>query len=367
MNWNFWNRRYYLASLYTIIVVGLLITYWQSFYHPPKLMIMPLIWPFLIGLTLAYFFNFLMQLLEKRIKRRALALTLTYLLILLLILGFVLIVAPQISKAMGRFIEEFPDFSEQIITQVKTQLTNFNTAPEHIEAIQIYLEQQINQFVTFNQNIVSQLIENLVIIGETLKNVVLGFVLSIYILAKKEMLARQFTKLMIAVIGLEKQKNIHKWIVRTNEVFGKFFVGMMLNSLIVGIATMILLFIFQIPFAILIGFIVAITNIIPIFGPFIGAIPSAIMIFFISPTKALIFVILILIIQQIDANIITPKIIGDKIGIASLWVLVATLVFGYFWGIIGMIVGVPITAILIEITREIVNKRLKNGHTTSGK
>ena len=133
---------------------------------------------------------------------------------------------------------------------------------------------------------------------------------------------------------------------------------MALNSLIVGVLTTVMLFIFQIPFAILVGFIVALTNIIPIFGPFIGAIPSAIMIFFISPTKALIFTIIILIIQQVDANIITPKILGDKIGIASIWVLVSILVFGYFFGLVGMVIGVPITALLIEITREIVHSRL---------
>jgi len=362
MNWKFWNRRYYMASFYTLIVAGLLITYWKSFTHPTNFTIMPLIWPFLIGLSLAYLLNFLLRLFERKIKRRALSLTLTYLTVLLLILAFVLLIAPQISKAMGHFIEEFPDFSEQITTQVETQLGNFDLTEDHVGTVGTYLDDLINRFVTFNQNIVPRLIENLVIIGETLKNIVLGIVLSIYILAKKKMLAHQFSKLITAVIRSDKEKVMQKWLTRANQIFGKFFVGMLLNSLIVGVATIVLLFVFRIPFAILVGFIVAVTNMIPIFGPFIGAIPSAIMIFFISPTKALVFVILILIIQQVDANIITPKILGEKIGIPPIWVLVAILVFGYFFGIIGMIIGVPITALLIEIAREIVNNRLARVH-----
>lgn len=362
MNWRFWNRRYYIASFYTLIVAGLLITYWKSFTHPTGFAIMPLICPFLIGISLAYLLNFLLRLFERKIKRRSLSLTLTYLTVLALILTFVLLIAPQISKAMGHFIEEFPDFSEQITMQVETQLGNFDLTEDHVGTVRDGMDDLINRFVTFNQNIVPRLIENLVIIGETLKSIIVGIVLSIYILAKKEMLARQLSKLIIVAIGSKKQKILQKWLTRANQIFGKFFVGMLLNSLIVGVATIVLLFIFRIPFAILVGFIVAVTNMIPIFGPFIGAIPSAIMIFFVSPTKALIFVILILIIQQVDANIITPKILGEKIGIPPIWVLVAILIFGYFFGIIGMIIGVPITALLIEIVSETVNNRLANTH-----
>jgi len=270
----------------------------------------------------------------------------------------VLYLAPQVSDAMGHFIEEFPDYSEQIITQAESHLANFDITENHVDTIGASMDEMIVRFVTFNQNLVPELMEHLVAIGETLKNIILGIVLSIYILAKKEMLQRQFNLLLTAILGEEKQNILIKWTKRANKIFARFFAGMALNSLIVGILTTVMLFIFRIPFAILVGFIVALTNIIPIFGPFIGAVPSAIMIFFISPTKALIFTIIILVIQQVDANIITPKILGDKIGIAPIWVLVSILVFGYFFGLIGMIIGVPITALVIDITREIVCTKL---------
>ena len=358
MNWRFWNKRYYMAAGYTLTVILIAITYWKSFNTEKTFTIMPLLWPFIIGLLLAYLLNFLLRLYERKIKRRALSLALVYATVLLLILAFLFFLAPQVSDAMGHFIEEFPDYSEQIITQVETQLATFDLTENHVDTIGASMNEMIDRFVAFNQNLVPRIMEHLVIIGETLKNIILGIVLSIYILAKKEMLHRQFGKLLTALLGEEKQNILIKWLKRANQIFARFFAGMALNSLIVGILTTVMLFIFRIPFAILVGFIVALTNIIPIFGPFIGAIPSAIMIFFISPTKALIFTIIILVIQQIDANIITPKILGDKIGIAPIWVLIAILTFGYFFGIAGMIIGVPLTALIIEITREIVHSKI---------
>jgi len=354
MNWKFWNRRYYMASAYTLAVILIAITYWKSFDREPTFTIMSHLWPFIIGLSLAYILNFLLRLYERKIKHRSISLTLVYSTVLGLLLAFFFLLAPKVSDAMGYFIEEFPDYSEQIIAKVETYLANFDITENHVVTIGSSMSDVIDRFVAFNQNLVPRIMEHLVVIGETLKNITLGVVLSIYTLTKKETLQRQFKLVLTAMIGETKQEIFIKWTKRADKIFTRFFAGMALNSLIVGILTTVLLFIFQIPFAILIGFIVALTNIIPIFGPFIGAIPSAIMIFFISPTKALLFTIIILIIQQIDSNIITPKILGDKIGISPIWVLTSILVFGYFFGIIGTVIGVPITALIIEITRHIV-------------
>jgi len=364
MNWRFWNKRYYIATAYILAVILIVMTYWKSFDPQRNFTIMPLLWPFIIGLSLAYLLNFLLRLYERKIKKRTLSLTLVYTTVLLFIFGFIFFLAPQVSAAMGHFVEEFPDYSEQIISQTKNYLLSFDLTENHVDTIEASMNGMIDQFVTFNQNLVPQIMSHLVVIGETLTSIALGVVLSIYILAKKEMLHRQFTALLKASVGGEKHDIFLKWSKRAHQIFAKFFAGMALNSLIVGIFTIVMLFIFQIPFAILVGFIVALTNIIPIFGPLIGAIPSAVMIFFISPTKALIFTVLILVIQQIDANIITPKILGDKIGIAPIWVLVSILIFGYFFGLVGMVIGVPITALIIEIVRERVEMKLSNDKIT---
>lgn len=354
MNWKFWNHRYYSITCYTLAVVLISITYWKSFDSEQAFVIMPLLWPFIIGLSLAYLLNFLLRFYERKIKKRALALLAVYSTVVTLLLAFVFFLAPQVMNAMAHFTEEFPDYSEQIIKQIETQLARFHLTEAHVKTVVNSIDALIARFVTFNQNLVPLLMENLMVIGETLKHITLGVILSIYILATKEMLIRQFKLVIIAFMRKEQGKTFLTWVNKAHQIFAKFLAGMVLNSLIVGILTTIMLFIFRIPFAILIGFIVALTNIIPIFGPFIGAIPSAVMIFFISPTKALIFTVIILVIQQLDANVITPKILGDQIGISSIWVLVSILIFGHTFGILGMILGVPVTALLIEILRAII-------------
>lgn len=368
MNWKFWNRRYYLATIYALIVILISITYWKSFDHTRSFTIMPLLLPFMIGFALAYILNFLLRFYERKIKKRAVSLLAVYSTVFLLMLAFILFLGPQVTRTMVHFTEEFPDYSEEIIRQIETQLSRFDFSDDSVSAVAESMNETIDRFVTFNQNLVPSVMRRVVAIGETVTNILLGIVLSIYILASKEMLGRQFKKIILAVAGEEKEKVFSMWVSKGHQIFAKFFAGMALNSLIVGVLTTIMLFIFRIPFAVLIGFIVAVTNIIPIFGPFIGAIPSAVMIFFISPTKALIFTVIIIIIQQIDANIITPKILGDKIGIPSVWVLISILIFGYFFGIVGLLLGVPITALLMDILREVVSTKIdKDAYKNSNK
>jgi len=366
MNWRFWNRRYVLVSFYVIVVALIVIAYWKSFDNQKAISLMPLLWPFIIGLTLAYLLNFLLVFYEKKIKKRLFSLLAVYATVTAVLFAFLFFLAPQIAEAMDHFTLEFPDYSEQIITQMEGHLVRFDMRDDHVETITETVDASIDRFVTFNQNLVPLLMRHLVIMVETLKNIVLGVVLSVYLLVSKEQLLRQTNKLGQVIMKEGRWTLIKRWLRRGNEIFTRFFAGMLLNSLIVGVMTIALLFLFRIPFAVLVGFMVAVTNMIPIFGPFIGAIPSAVMIFFISPAKALLFAVIILIIQQIDANVITPKILGDKIGISAIWVLVSILLFGHFFGIPGMILGVPVTALTLEIIREIVHKKMvENSYNNS--
>ena len=152
---------------------------------------------------------------------------------------------------------------------------------------------------------------------------------------------------------------------RSSDTFGKFLSGKILDSLIIGILTFVILTIFKMPYTLLVSVIVGITNIIPFFGPFIGAIPSVIIILFVSPIKALWFLLIILVIQQIDGNIIGPKILGDSIGISAFWILFSILVAGKFLGLVGMVIGVPLFAVIYSIIKEVVESQLdKKGMKT---
>lgn len=142
-------------------------------------------------------------------------------------------------------------------------------------------------------------------------------------------------------------------------MFGGFIIGKLVDSLIIGILTFIWLSIIEMPYTVLISVIVGVTNIIPFFGPFIGAVPSALLVLLADPKKCLWFLLSILVIQQLDGNIIGPKILGDSTGISSFWVLFSILFFGGLMGPLGMIIGVPAFAVIYRLTSEWVNKQLK--------
>ena len=191
------------------------------------------------------------------------------------------------------------------------------------------------------------------------KNTLIGIIVMLYLLNIKDTLTAQSKKIIYSLFPLpaaneiiEKWRYIHK-------VFGGFIIGKLVDSLIIGILTFVWLSIIKMPYTVLISVIVGVTNIIPFFGPFIGAIPSALLVLLVSPKKCLWFLLSILVIQQLDGNIIGPKILGNSTGISSFWVLFSILFFGGVLGPVGMIIGVPTFAVIYRLTAEWVNKRLK--------
>ena len=181
-----------------------------------------------------------------------------------------------------------------------------------------------------------------------------------YILSAKERLKAQTVKVATAVFSPNKARRFFKYVNLCDRIFGGFFIGKIIDSMIIGTITLVALLIFRIPYAPLVSAIVGITNIIPVFGPFIGAIPSAFIIFMDSPQKALLFLVLILLIQQLDGNVIGPRILGNTTGISSLGVIISIIIMGEYCGVIGMLVGVPIFAVVISIVKEIVDNKLKS-------
>ena len=190
-------------------------------------------------------------------------------------------------------------------------------------------------------------------------NIVLGLIVSIYLLIDKEKFCALSRKITCALFNEEHSQVAIDLAHRTNDTFGKFLSGKIIDSAIIGILTFIILTIFKMPYTILISVIIGITNIIPFFGPFFGAIPSFVIIMFVSPVKALWFLLIILIIQQLDGNVIGPKILGDSIGISAFWILFALLVAGKILGLVGMIIGVPLFAIIYSIIKDITESKLR--------
>ena len=191
------------------------------------------------------------------------------------------------------------------------------------------------------------------------KNFLIGIIVSVYLLAAKEKSAARCCKLLYGVLPEDKAAFTVRGFRRVDYIFSGFVRGKLLDSLISGILCFIVCSILKMPYTPLVSVIVGVTNVIPFFGPFLGAIPCALLILLVSPLKCLYFVIFIFLLQQLDGNVIGPKILGDSTGISSIWVIVAILIGGGFGGVLGMFLGVPIFACLQVLVRWLLNTRLK--------
>ena len=210
-------------------------------------------------------------------------------------------------------------------------------------------------FLPQTRNLIAGLTSGVIIAVRMLFNVIIGIILSIYILMSKEALIGQSKQIVYALFSGKKANTIVHTVHKCNEIFGGFISGKILDSLIIGILCFICLYFMKMPYSVLVSVIVGVTNVIPFFGPYLGAVPSTILIMLADPIKGLYFVIFILVLQQVDGNIIGPKILGDSTGLSSFWVVFAILVGGGILGVPGMIVGVPLLAVVFYMIRNILD------------
>ena len=192
-----------------------------------------------------------------------------------------------------------------------------------------------------------------------LMNVLIGIVIAVYLLFGKEKFLGQSKKSVYALFQPKKAAMIMHMSKKTNSIFGQYLRGVLLDSLLVGVVTFLVLTVMQMPYTLLVSVIVGITNIIPFFGPYIGAVPSAILILLDTPIKGVWFIIFILILQQVDGNIIAPKIIGDTTGLPAFWVIFSTLLGGGLFGFPGMVLGVPAFGVIYYVIKMILEYRLE--------
>ena len=186
----------------------------------------------------------------------------------------------------------------------------------------------------------------------------IGLIISIYLMAGKENFCAQAKKLIFAVLPAKRAGSVLSVLSETHGVFAKFISGKIIDSLIVGVLTFIIMNIAGIPYTILISVLIGVTNIIPFFGQYIGIIPSAVLVFIASPSKGVLFLVLIIILMQFDGNVLGPKILGDSIGLKSFWILFSILFFGSLFGVLGMICAVPVFAVIYRMVKRFCAGRL---------
>lgn len=377
-----WNIKPYLAiGLTAFIVIIASISVFFLIYRYAGLAalwnkLLNILQPITIGLILAYLINpivkfeekYLLPFLGKRIKNRKRAEKLSR---MISIFGALVFVGLIISVLLQMVIPELYRSIEGMIVDLPKQVNYFTDwAGSYIDEeseIAKYLEQGLRQGTTYfedwakteflpqTKNILASLTSGAISVVKVLFNVIIGIIISIYVLVSKESFIGQTKKLVYALFPAKQANAIVHTGHKSNKIFGGFISGKILDSLIIGILCFIGLSILKMPYTLLVSVIVGVTNIIPFFGPYLGAVPSAILIMLSSPLHGLYFIIFILVLQQVDGNIIGPKILGDSTGLTSFWVVFAILVGGGLFGVAGMIMGVPVFAVIYYIIRNIVN------------
>lgn len=253
----------------------------------------------------------------------------------------------NIYNFITRHLEDQPD----ILAYVQDTLNKAST---------MILDWINNDLLIQAQSLMSGVTTGIIGAAKIITNIVLGIIISVYLLVSKDRFRGQVKKLLYTLIKPEKANITLSIFRRIDQIFGGFISGKLIDSLIIGIICFIGISILNMPYPILISVIIGITNVIPFFGPYIGAIPSAFLILIVSPKQCLIFIIFILVLQQFDGNILGPKILGDSTGLSPFWVVVAILIGGGMFGFLGMLLGVPTFAVFYFLIKTFAEYRLKN-------
>lgn len=329
---------------------------------------MAMLKPFLIAICIAFVLNIPMKFYEEKVldkvikqpkKRRPLAIILTIITIIAIVVGLVLFIIPQLVESGATLVKNIPDY-------VKT-LEMF--IAEHFSTTEVF-DELWNQVLSMGENIikvvgqvtgslVSQLVDITVGVTSTIINFFMGILIAIYILLSKEKLGIQAKKMLYAFFDRGKADKVMEVASISHNKFSKFITGQCIEAVILGGLCFIGMTIFSMPYALLVSTIIGVTALVPIFGALIGTIPAAFIIFMVEPMTAVWFVILIVVIQQIEGNLIYPMVVGNSIGLSAIWVLLAITVGGSTFGILGILIGIPLFGVLYTLLSTITNSKLK--------
>ena len=327
--------------------------------------------PFIYGAVIAYLLkrvcncveDFLRRLLPEKMGTAAnmLAVTVSLLFGILVVYALIMMIVPQLITSVTTLyytarnnLNDFVDWAshQEIIASNQKLLDFIETSYDNLQDT---LDNIVRtKLVPSMQSLLSGAALGVMSFVTFLKNIIIGVIVSVYLLASRKKFGQQCKMILYSLIKPRWADIILEEILYADKMFGGFINGKILDSAIIGVLCYIACLIFKFPSALLVSVIIGVTNVIPFFGPFIGAIPATLLILIQNPIKALWFVLFVLVLQQVDGNIIGPKILGNTTGLSSFWVLFAILLFGGLWGFVGMIIGVPLFAVIYDVLKKFV-------------
>ena len=346
------------------VVLGVLKTIWD------------IIFPFVLGGAIAFLTNVPMSFLEKKIfenakkknkivrkLKRPISLILTIVLVVGVIALVMFGVIPQLTRTMGTLVTSINDFIPQMQSWIGDFFHNNQEIMNLVDQIEFDPDQAIKWGISLLGNGAGNMMNTTMLaVGSIVSGVAtffIAFSFACYILFQKEKLHVQIRKVFFAFLPRQKADAFLKVCSLTYRTFANFLAGQCLEAVILGSMFVVTLSILRMPYALLIGVLIAFTALIPIFGAFIGCAVGSFLIFMVSPQQAILFVIVFLVLQQIEGNLIYPHVVGESVGLPSIWVLAAVTIGGNLMGIVGMLVFIPLLSVLYTIFREFVYLRLK--------
>lgn len=333
--------------------------------------------PFIIGGAIAFLINLPMKLIEEKVVKplcqknekllkmsRIISLVYTLIIVALILWIFISYIIPQLADSLRSLTNDVPGYINSLQSQIINKV-------DHLDALKntsFDIQSMIHKFLAFIENFINMFISNVfnftISITNFFMNLFLGIIISMYILLSKEKLILQFKKLIYAFLSEEKCEKIIYILKLTNNKFSKFILGQSMDGLILGTSFFIVFSLVKIPFALLISIMIPILNFIPIFGTYVGIAISAFIILMVKPTSVLLFLVLVFTIQQLDGKFVYPVVVGNSLGLSPLWILLAIVVGGNLFGVIGMILGMPLTSVVYELSSKSINSRLKKKNIT---
>lgn len=366
------TKNYFLLITYAIVLAYVFLnldTVWNV-----VVTIIDLIKPFIIGICIAFVLNIPMKFFEEKVVgkltkeksklKRPLSLIITIVVLVGLIIGLMTFVIPQLAESCSTLVKNVPEYVDSL-----EKFMNKNINSKELLSSDV-IEEVYNKILSMGQNIikiigqvagtiVSHALDITMGVTSTIINIVMAFIVSIYILLSKEKLSNQIKKILYAYM---KKENVIKFLKVSkiaNIKFTNFVRSQVIEACILGVLCFIGMTICSMPYALLISTIIGVTALVPIFGAFVGAILSAFIVLMVSPIKVILFAIIFVVIQQIEGNLIYPFVVGNSIGLSALWVLFAITVGGNAFGVVGMLIGVPLFGVLYTLISITTNKRLE--------
>lgn len=369
------NDKYTSIAVYAFCVLALLILAVAAGTHFPRLVqeinnLLAALRPLIYGFVFAYICSPIVRFAERfllpkiksrnRAVARVISLLITYFVIVLVLAVLVLMIVPQVAASVRDLTANIRTYLGTLWSELDAWIQNNEWIGDYNSFSELISLEDVQSTLTGFLGSVAGTIG--FIGGEvltTVGNLLIGIILSAYILYHKDLLIAFFRRIMYAAFPRRVYRAIGETLVFADRAFGQFIIGSIFDSLIVGTIAFVVLAIFKMPYYPLVAAILGITNIIPAFGPIIGAVPSFLIIFISDPTMAFWFLLIELVIQQVNANFISPRIISSTTGIATVWVITAIMLFGAYFGAFGWFIGVPLFSVIYRVVGDLVNRRLE--------